>query len=785
MFVNVIPKVTFRTGNRCSCLLLNEATEEDGYFLQYFKTTPEGKPVQEQSRWSKNNRPPANELRLVYVFLDYDTPNHEEWPNQDLLLETCKAISSIRPEPTIVYSTPRGIRLGYFLENPIPISNSLDLAGLSWPKLPNVVLDEGKLTWQSLFKAPAQNAFIRYYDGPKLQALPRKQRISPSTNSTSFDLDFDEQYARELVLNDPMDPTSGFTKLGKRIHKAIQKADPVIASKLEPPFQVLAKKGERHKTTLRLANLFLHHVKKPLFHKTDHRDSIHACAGLVIYPLSLLGDDESFIDQFLRIFTNDLNKPTPKQESHESLLEHTPYPHLSLQDHLSAAILTKGNSCYCMRPDGSYDTTPVSPSKLHPRLKLIGTDKLLQTHKPSPTGLARKTSQELIDDYSQEINEIILVPQIPCARVLPHPSENLNRPVSLEVPIFRRNHIPDDISQQNFTQQKEWLKLFAGPENLSRIKHWIAHSLAIDEGPTSSIIIIGEPSIGKNLFVQALTDCFVPNSHGTDTAFSSFHEDLLKPLIVIDEGITIKSPKISERLRQLTSGTDLQINQKFLPPQTLRTFPRIIFTANNTRILDDIFSHSSITPADARALALRFSYIDTRPRTDAAEFLESLGGRKTTQSWVGPNGKLTQYFQYLYSIRSRLTLQGPAPSNRYLTPGNLPLEIIRTKLLTNKDAYPVLKLIAKIAANPPPSINAKITSTEILITIDTLMSASPLGNLLPRSVENVLTTLSKPGSPSRNGIYSLDRTLLADVCERLGITTELSSLAPNERSIFL
>ncbi|MFG0245703.1 MAG: primase-helicase family protein [Phycisphaerales bacterium JB052] len=207
-------------------------------------------------------------------------------------------------------------------------------------------------------------------------------------------------------------------------------------------------------------------------------------------------------------------------------------------------------------------------------------------------------------------------------------------------------------------QIQRWLELLGG-ERKDAFLDWLATLLILDK-PTCAIYLHGPNSIGKGMLGEGLARLWGGALTSYSTLSASFNERLTKcPLIVADEAIPsgIYDTNASAIFRQLLGSSQMPLKRKWQAEASLMGCPRLLITANNA---DALRVREDLTVEDLDAIIRRVGYI--KCNNDARDFLEELGGRDTTESWVAGDG-IAQHILWLHENRQ------VDPGPRYVVEG--------------------------------------------------------------------------------------------------------------------
>lgn len=207
-----------------------------------------------------------------------------------------------------------------------------------------------------------------------------------------------------------------------------------------------------------------------------------------------------------------------------------------------------------------------------------------------------------------------------------------------------------------------WLELLGG-SNPSGLLDWLA-TFPILSHPTAALYIDGAPGVGKGMLASGLARLF---GRATPTSYkdaSGTYNNAVEecPLVWADEYIPSEAysgrSSFSGNFRMMTGNSSITINEKFKNPRSVMGSLRVLITANNPNV---IRFDEQLSPEDFAAVSKRILYLKADPR--AAEYLRSLGGRRTTDSWVA--SKIAEHVLWLMHNRpvvpgGRLLVEGRA-----------------------------------------------------------------------------------------------------------------------------
>jgi hypothetical protein len=210
------------------------------------------------------------------------------------------------------------------------------------------------------------------------------------------------------------------------------------------------------------------------------------------------------------------------------------------------------------------------------------------------------------------------------------------------VAAIRRDLVPE------FNPQIDhWLRLMGG-SRVDSFLDWLATFIELDK-PTCGLYIKSDGGTGKGMLAEGLARMF----GSAPTMYANIigtHNDGLAtcPLVWADEEIPASSfgKTPSAIFRTLVGNSVFNLRRMYQPPSTLIGSLRLLVTANNDNALR---IHEDLTPEDYQAIVDRIGYIHVD--ASAKAYIESIGGRKTTEAWVRGDG-IAKHVLWLHQNRT-------------------------------------------------------------------------------------------------------------------------------------
>ena len=337
------------------------------------------------------------------------------------------------------------------------------------------------------------------------------------------------------------------------------------------------------------------------------------------------------------------------------------------------SLVTMNKFFYLMDENGEYDSFCVTKDQLISRIRRTHLDRVVPTTTVNSQGEEVDATTVFIqNNYSSPVSKIVKRPQTEGRGFV----EDIDgrRPV-LVLPMYRRN--PKLTGHYNKYVDK-WLQHLFG-ENYDLACSWIANALAFEDGPICALSIKGPGGTGKKMLIEGLAECLeepvVASGQDISGAFNGKLSNT--PFLHINEGWPkgIKgtmSP--SDLFKSLTAGDTISTQEKFGPIVDIVNPMRVVMTANDHDLLDDLTGGKDLSPESRKAVGDRLLHFDI---DDAAiTYLNRLGGPSFTSAkghkWIrddsGSNETdyvVARHFLWLYETRAE-----PDKKSRLLVMGN-------------------------------------------------------------------------------------------------------------------
>lgn len=303
-------------------------------------------------------------------------------------------------------------------------------------------------------------------------------------------------------------------------------------------------------------------------------------------------------------------------------------PHVPFRstDQLTKHVVVKPapRSHYVLTRDGYY-RGPVSQTDLWPVLRDSGlAPDLVQIVKTTSQGERDMRPDEILNAYSTVLEGKIVRKPGP-------PRRGWVEGQDMVVGTFQRAPLKPLWDPE----VDQWLRLLGGT-NYQNLCKWIGLALAFERGPICALSIAGPPGIGKKPLVKGLAEAIVPGGVVTGNALGEWQYGLENsPFLNVNEAWPPKLKGVDGAFRALVTGDAFVIKEKYQPEQTVEIAPRLILTANNTRMVARLFGKHNET-LDHEAVAFRLFHFEP---DDAAARMFQEKGEGYCRGWIsgGPH----------------------------------------------------------------------------------------------------------------------------------------------------
>lgn len=243
-------------------------------------------------------------------------------------------------------------------------------------------------------------------------------------------------------------------------------------------------------------------------------------------------------------------------------------------------------------PFGKDDASEAAREYLCPFGDRVQLDSISQTGIPSPKKISKLRTQ-----YGQ------VAKRIEADISAPYSTFNPRTKIFTEATARRRL----DLEPVYHPEINDWL-IALGGDLSDKLLDWVSCVTKLDR-VCCALVLQGSQGVGKSLLcygLASLWEAAVPTN--LQNATGSFNGALANmPLIVSDEGISMRDEQMSEKLRSLIATQSRELNRKYMPVTQLRGAIRLIITTNEDNVLQFKGTHTS---ESTEAIAKRFLKIE-------------------------------------------------------------------------------------------------------------------------------------------------------------------------------
>lgn len=745
--------------------------------------------VEGEDAWPRLNKPVLKDIiqqgrRVLCSILifDYDNEDHGPWTQGSLeaflakLEELATSGFSLATSWAALYTTRGGARLVYQLEEPIsaPEAEARHRGVVSEFKKRGIFLDQSCSDWTRLFRLPK---VLR--DGSRtweseffFLEMQLDNRIPATSLPLLGEIDLKPKYAPEIEFDRPKPSHSEIPELlGKVYHdsKRRLRGRECFGTLFED--RPLASKGARDTTI----QSYVGQACAMVFGIEDH--SPETVYALFYEAVQKLQPDEQTPDWTEVLWRAVLNywgreearartlKANAKhaEERQKDLLgsiisgmqtwDHS--PELRGQRDVAGAyviercIAVLKNEYYVLRPDGFYDTISIQKDQIPARIRELQMEDLIPIEQMKGKVLTPRSAQEIITQQGKFFRTLE-------ARFGTEGGTYVSDRFVL--PLFRRKTV-EELPAEFSPAVHDWLCGVFGKHKVDTILYpWLQWAPAIEQGPLPALFILGPAGIGKKLLAQGLGEVFSAEKVASGRVFGRFREQLLEsPVVHVDEGFddTVDHGSlgtIPDTFRRLVSGDPQSVDLKFRSPVTVYNPYRVLVTANNDRVCQQVAGKRDLSVQDQGALAQRMIVLNAPMSSE--NWLEARGGLSHTHGWIrsdaGEAGVYTiaKHIQHLYQNRPR-TL----PTGRFLMGGNA-IDAVIKMLSTRSGAAPyvIQAIVAMVEASGAGISGCFVSPTEIMVTCDAIVahirnSSFRVGDVDHRRARQVIEAIKLQGMP--------------------------------------
>ena len=714
----------------------------DAHFFCYFLDTKEEIPALAKNVLTLI-RDKNHDLLMEVFALDMDIQGKQLWNEKyfNEFTETYAKIEKDLPPPTIFYTTRHGARFVFALTQPVPVDEGERIhKGLSYLYSKhfngNLKIDLKCSNWDRVFRCPhvvregiktwEEDWFIYHEElTQQLDPLTIKPmghlQSAPTSSMDLPDIPKPDLSECSLLLYTEKGTMSDFYKEARKFLKGRECYSACFEDK------PIAEVGHRNSTIQQ----FVGSCTAMLIHLPQitprHIYALLLNSVLLLEPDKDTSDWTEILWQaVLRYWTkekhrieieeeNEKNRKLKVQDKLDQIINvmqewsdhpdlHADTPDIRRDFATSHLIAMTPNEYYIMTETGYYH--PIGTGKINELPALIrryGMDDIIQILEYQNGREALSSGSMILARHGIKVKEMVGKIKAPGIYIENLTSERMvliSNLFSLREDLLRKAKFHPEIDR--------WLRSLVVPEQYELLESWIGWALAFDEGPICALSLSGPPGCGKKLFCQGLAECLTTGEYATAREFGRFREPLLRTcFLVVDEGLPKPQQGVSDvadTFRHFVSGDPLQIEQKYKTPITIRNPIRIIFTSNNSDVVQELAGHRELTKEDQEALALRILHLEAQQ--DATNYLLSLGGIHHTTGWIsGDSGEKSDYVIARHFLWLYLHKRHDHPKQRrFLVEGALDSDVMSEMKLRSGISPQIIETLINMIEHDTPQI---------------------------------------------------------------------------------
>lgn len=672
-------------------LALKEEWDSEACFVNY--VVEGGQPGEKAWRLTKSSPECLSTLRLTgrevflrYVTIDVDNPLHGEWTD-DLVsdlkekIDKNETLSSLLARTAAFYYSRHGLRIVFAIEERDILPEEFEPRALSlfWLLYENGLpgVDFACLDWTRFSRLP-KTSHTKDFD-PCLILNPNKETIRLRDFEKRYDKPGSAKIRRaqeDKKMPEEATLKKAFAEIEKPASIWFKKKDFWGSLFADEP---MPKPGMRYQTLMRWAASIVSIRKMQKIDATpEHAFSI------MYYAMRRMNHTDDKVKDWNEVVWRQIlafwNQDVEREEGHRDEI-------IRAVSEKSARVVTwdeilerlfvytSDSRFHCLQRDGNYSDSPFPKDKttLHailrePDFKWISTE--VGRKKFTSQGLVQKDIPEIIGEHGVYAREVIGSAWGPGTYYDPDAKRLYNK-------LYKRSSLTPEFDDEIDL----YLRSTYG-NHYHTVCCWVAWSLAFDDpaAKVCALSIEAPPNIGKNLFVNGLSECLESGVVCKKNVLTEFQDGLnLSPFVHVDETLppNCDAQDLSAKLRSWTTDGSIVLNPKGMARFTINSHIRFIFTANNPLILNTL-ANTTLSPNDRMALAERIYHMEL---DDAgAEFLRG----RDLSDWYGRDGKqrMAKHFLYLYQNRNNYIPVG-RKNTRFIVEGNQ--AVVNQMLLAKSD----------------------------------------------------------------------------------------------------
>lgn len=382
-------------------------------------------------------------------------------------------------------------------------------------------------------------------------------------------------------------------------------------------------------------------------------------------------------------------------------------------------IVMTGQTFHVVDARGEVDAMAVNANQLHARIRELGMDDIIPTHRMTEQGrMVQVPVSEILARHGTNVGRIE-----GCVDIDYNMVENIETAhATFRFRLYRRKR---DLIPEYSKDVADWLRSwFPDDEDLQRMEEWISHALAFEEGPICAISLSGPPGCGKKVFVTALAECVEGEAIADDKDFGNFQSMITRSgILAINEGLskngTSGARDIADVFRHYVSGDPITCNPKYRDPYVVRNPLRVVITANNPDVLLQLAGHRDLSPDDRAAITTRILHLQID--SEASNWLRRRGGKEFTarpgRRWIRSDAGapsdyvVARHFLWLHANRGKVPF-----GNRLLVEGRVSEEMLLRMTTQSGTAPYVVEAICAMIEKGTTVDGFHMTNNGIFVT---------------------------------------------------------------------
>lgn len=450
------------------------------------------------------------------------------------------------------------------------------------------------------------------------------------------------------------------------------------------------------------------------------------------------------------------------------------------------SIIRFGRDHFVMCPNGYYARLGVDKDALAVQVERLGMKDIIQLYyteeiKQGVYKIKMKPYPKLVQEYMTVAKKIEMRPEIEGSFLDDLGAQN---PILVGLSFRRRRDLVPTFN----VWVDAWLRCFPDYETLCR---HIACALAVESGACAAMNIIADPGSGKKIIPIGMMECFEDPQIATGRDLcDNFNAGVAKSwLLLVNEGFPVSKlfSHMADTFRMLVTGDIMDSNEKFKPRVQVCNPMRIVFTANDDRLVMELCKGRNLDPAAREAIAIRLrSYV---ARDVPKKFLSANGGMKLTAGWIkGDSGQPSQFIvakHFLWLWEKYGKNAEPLGEHGLLIEGQLDSPIMRQMQVQGGSTPIVIESIVGVFESTVLPAGAHIENGRIYVTGSVIMdywrkhlSSGAVERLSLNEVATVLKGLIVKGASNQPRViaglrarwYELDVSILNEQAENAGRT---------------